>query len=86
MSFLRSCSLSLLTLSLLVAGSSRQMMAKDNHHPIRKVMVPGEDRFVPFAITVKAGTKVEWTNNDTDDHYLVSNDMFNTPDIRGSIC
>ena len=44
----------------------------------RAVVVPREDRFAPFAITVHVGDAVEWVNADTDDHTVVSDDAFNT--------
>jgi len=43
-----------------------------------QVIVPQEDRFTPFALTIRAGDTVRWTNNDTDDHTIVSDDFFNT--------
>src|SRR5215831_13984212 len=43
-----------------------------------QVIIPGEDRFSPFALTIHAGDSVMWTNTDTDDHTVVSNDFFNT--------
>jgi plastocyanin len=50
---------------------------------VRQVIVPDEDRFTPFAITVRVGQPVQWINNDTDDHTVVSNDAFNTAGHRG---
>jgi plastocyanin len=47
-----------------------------NHHTV--VGVPGEDRFVPFAIQIHTGDTVDWVNSDTDDHTVVSNDAINT--------
>jgi len=49
----------------------------------RTIQVPGEDRFVPFAITIHVGDTVRWVNNDTDAHYVVSDDAFNTSGRRG---
>jgi plastocyanin len=49
------------------------------HH---QVIVPGEDRFRPFSLTIRVGDSVEWINNDTDDHTVVSNDFFNTTGER----
>lgn len=46
--------------------------------PPVQVVVPEEDRFAPFAITIHAGDSVEWINRDTDDHSVVSDDVFNT--------
>jgi plastocyanin len=34
--------------------------------------MPEEDRFTPFALTIHAGDTVQWVNNDTDDHTVVS--------------
>ena len=50
----------------------------------RQVIVPQEDRFTPFAITIRAGQSVEWVNLDTDDHTVVSNDFFNTAGHNGT--
>jgi plastocyanin len=44
----------------------------------RQVFVPDEDRFQPFAITIRVGQSVTWVNNDVDDHTIVSDDFFNT--------
>jgi len=51
--------------------------------PHRQVIVPGEDRFTPFAQTIHAGESVQWVNTDTDDHTVVSNDFFSTTGHRG---
>ena len=45
---------------------------------VEQVIVPGEDRFTPFSLTIEVGDVVEWVNNDTDDHTVVSDDVFNT--------
>jgi plastocyanin len=50
----------------------------------RQVIVPGEDRFSPFAITIRSGQSVQWVNLDTDDHTVVSNDFFNTAGHNGT--
>ena len=42
------------------------------------VNIPAEDRFAPFAVTVKVGERVQWVNGDTDDHTVVSDGAFNT--------
>jgi len=42
-----------------------------------QVIVPGEDRFTPFAQTIHAGDSVTWINMDTDDHTVVSDDDLN---------
>jgi plastocyanin len=81
----RCLSLSLLVLGLLVLGGSTRATAKDdaNSKPARQIMVPGEDRFTPFAITIRVGQKVTWVNDDTEAHYVVSDDAFNTAGHRG---
>ena len=61
-----------------------QNTAKTSHAPIRQIIVPDEDRFTPFAITVRVGQAVVWINNDTDDHTVVSDDAFNTAGHRGT--
>ncbi len=48
------------------------------------VKVPDSDRFTPFAKTIHVGDTVAWTNNDTDDHTVVSDDRFNTAEHRGT--
>src|SRR5712691_10990093 len=54
-----------------------------SHPPERQIIVPDEDRFTPFAITVRVGQPVVWINNDADDHTVVSDDPFNTAGHRG---
>lgn len=49
-----------------------------------QVIVPGEDRFTPLALTIRAGDSVRWTNQDTDDHTIVSDDFFNTAGHLGT--
>lgn len=79
MSTLRFRSWTLATLVLLiVAGASIQALAA-----AKQIMVPGEDRFSPFAVTVHVGQKVQWVNNDADSHYVVSDDAFNTAGHKG---
>src|SRR5712672_3272118 len=55
----------------------------DSRPAARQIIVPDEDRFIPFAITVRVGQPVVWINNDTDDHTVVSDDAFNTAGHRG---
>ena len=40
--------------------------------------IPGEDRFAPFAVTVRVGDTVHWVNGDTDDHTVVTDKAFTT--------
>jgi plastocyanin len=78
--------LGLIVVCLLVLGmSSRGLAGSHAAQPptVRQIMVPDEDRFTPFAITVRVGQKVQWVNNDTDDHTVVSDDAFNTAGHRG---
>lgn len=59
--------------------------APDSKFPaVRQIIVPPEDRFTPFAITVRVGQPVVWINNDEDDHTIVSIDAFNTAGHRGT--
>jgi plastocyanin len=76
---LRWCALATVVL-LLVAGAVNLAAAAP---AAKQIMVPGEDRFTPFAVTVHIGQKVTWTNNDTDSHYVVSDDAFNTAGHKG---
>ena len=69
----------LLTLALLTASGTGR--AAPNAH--RMVIVPGEDRFTPFAQTIRPGESVTWENDDTDDHTVVSDDAFNTAGNQG---
>ena len=50
----------------------------------KKINVPEEDRFVPFAVTIHVGDSIEWINNDEDDHTVVSVDKFTTAGHRGT--
>jgi plastocyanin len=75
----------ILTLGLLVVILSNRLRAGDDEGrgAAVQVLVPNEDRFIPFAITVHVGQKVTWTNTDADDHTIVSDDAFNTAGHRG---
>src|SRR5436305_11004947 len=69
----------LLSIFGLIAGGGAAQGRR--HH--RMVVVPQEDRFQPFAITIRAGDTVDWVNMDTDDHTVVSDDAFDTADHHG---
>jgi plastocyanin len=69
---------SVTSLALLVAAPC---FAQGKVH--RMVIVPEEDRFTPFALTIRAGESVQWVNEDTDDHTVVSDDPFNTAGHQG---
>jgi len=60
-----------------------QNVRSENPPAVAQIIVPDEDRFTPFAITVRVGQPVVWINNDTDDHTVVSDDAFNTAGHRG---
>lgn len=66
---------------LFVAGWSKCAMAASQ--AAVQIAIPGEDRFEPFAVTVHVGQKVQWVNNDTDMHNVISNDAFNTAGHKG---
>jgi plastocyanin len=51
---------------------------------VHQVTVPAADRFTPFALAIHAGDAVRWVNNDEDEHFVVSDDAFNTTDNRGT--
>ena len=76
----------LLVICILASGSPNRLSAASGPgqaEVVRQIMVPAEDRFTPFGITVRVGQVVEWVNNDTDDHTVVSDDAFNTAGQRG---
>jgi plastocyanin len=52
----------------------------EGHKKTVEVVVPGQDRFTPFAVTIRAGQRVEWINRDTDDHTVVSDARFDSAD------
>jgi plastocyanin len=72
--------LALLMFLVAAAPSPTTQPAQAIHN---QVIVPGEDRFTPFAQTIHAGEAVRWINMDTDDHSVVSDDTFNTAGNRG---
>ncbi len=45
---------------------------------VHQVVVPEEDRFSPFSLTIHVGDSVQWINNDEDDHAIVSDEVFTT--------
>ena len=51
---------------------------------VKQVIVPDEDRFEPFVISIHEGDTIEWINQDTDDHTVVSDDAFTTSDNAGT--
>jgi len=49
----------------------------------KQIIVPGEDRFSPYAITIHVGQSVEFVNQDADSHNVISIDAFNTAGHKG---
>src|SRR5439155_4739345 len=66
------------------AVKTTRIAAAAKTKPHKMVIVPEEDRFSPFALTIRSGEDVEWVNMDTDDHTVVSNDFFNTAGHNGT--
>src|SRR5467141_533806 len=75
---------SLLVCFFMLHAYSQDTTAKKKLAPVRQIIVPSEDRFTPFAITVRVGQTVVWINNDGDDHTVVSDDAFKTAGHRGT--
>src|SRR5712692_926354 len=75
---------SLLVCFFMQHAYSQNTTAKKFRAPVRQIIVPDEDRFTPFAVTVRVGQPVTWINNDADDHTVVSDDAFNTAGHRGT--
>jgi plastocyanin len=73
--------LSVTCVLVLVAKSQR---ANDRRRTFQQIIVPEEDRFTPFGITIRQGDTVKWINRDTDDHTVVSDDFFNTAGHNGT--
>jgi plastocyanin len=69
--------------SALLAGVVGRAAGAEKPRLHRMVIVPHEDRFTPFALTIRAGDSVDWVNTDTDDHTVVSDDSFNTAGHQG---
>jgi plastocyanin len=49
-------------------------LAQEGRPAARQIIVPGEDRFSPYAVTVRVGQTVQFVNNDSDDHLVISVD------------
>jgi plastocyanin len=80
---LRWAALALLVVCLLAFASFNLAVAQSSNPTVRQIIVPEEDRFIPFAATIRVGQRVQWVNNDLDDHTIVSDDPFNTAGPRG---
>jgi plastocyanin len=72
----------LVLLTSLPAVAAPQQPAPEKRVAHVQVIVPEEDRFTPFAQTVRAGDAVRWINMDTDDHTIVSVDSSSTTGPR----
>ena len=66
------------------ARSHATTMQAQAARTVRHVTIPDADRFAPFAIVIRAGDSVQWSNNDTDDHTVVSDDPFDSAGHRGT--
>jgi plastocyanin len=66
------------------AGGAADAGSHRNATKAHQVTVPESDRFTPFALTIRSGDRVRWLNNDEDDHFVVSDDVFNTAGHRGT--
>ena len=76
--------LSLLAVAAVVQlGSVGAGASSSSTRPAHRVIIPDEDRFLPYATTIHVGGSVRWTNGDSDDHTVVSDDAFNTAGHRG---
>jgi plastocyanin len=78
------CLLLALTAGLGFVAASRAPGAHAQRMRVVQVTVPGEDRFTPFAITIRPGQTVRWVNQDTDNHTVVSDDAFNSAGHNGT--
>jgi len=70
--------------AVLLGGARPSDAKKPAPSCAQQVIVPGEDRFFPLALTIRAGDCVQWVNQDTDDHTVVSDDAFNTAGNKGT--
>src|SRR5581483_8999451 len=57
-------------------GAAAQDQA-GKRHAQATIVIPDEDRFSPFVTTVFAGDRVNFVNQDTDNHTVVSDDAVN---------
>jgi plastocyanin len=73
----------IVALVLVPMGVVSATASHDQGH-VRKVQIPEADRFAPFAVTIRVGDAVKWTNGDEDAHYVVSIDAFNTAGHKGT--
>lgn len=74
----------LLVAALVPVGAMRASADRAAPASTKQVKVPDEDRFLPFAVTIHAGDAVKWSNGDSDDHTVVSDDYFTTAGHAGT--
>ena len=73
------------SMAMLVGAGGQSVLAHEGRGRMHEqVIVPEEDRFTPFSLTIRAGDSVEWINEDTDDHTVVSDDFFNSAGNEGT--
>ena len=69
-------------LAILATFVSTVAFAEQRAAPAKRVhnmvIIPEEDRFTPFALTIHAGDGVLFTNTDGDDHTVVTDDFVST--------
>jgi plastocyanin len=80
--FFRAFRIGLLVLAVCLVGTAAPIWAASGH--THQVTVPPEDRFTPFALTIRPGDTVRWVNTDEDDHTVVSDDAFNSAGHKGT--
>jgi plastocyanin len=81
---MRKLVLALSLAAVLLAIAAIGAGADGGQKTVRDVTVPEADRFTPFALTINAGDTVKWTNNDGDDHTVVSDAAFDTTGHPGT--
>src|SRR5262249_41664158 len=69
---------------LLGVASPSGAAGHDAGSRVHQVIIPKEDRFAPYALTIRAGDTVEWINQDSDNHTVVSDDAFTTTEHKGT--
>ena len=61
--------------------SQEELVLGDSQSLNYGVVIPGVDRFVPWAITIFTGDLVTWSNNNSDQHSIVSIDAINSATV-----
>src|SRR5262245_54809838 len=78
--------LTLMVFCALMLGVASYTWAADpsNESRVHHVIIPEEDRFTPYGLTIHTGESIQWVNEDTDDHTVVSDDKFTTAGHKGT--